>query len=153
MSTRKTVIIKDSKRLKIAASYYRETSSFCPLGHICWCLNPDGTLLSEKYVVFWNQTSSPDGAITYYDEYESADPYEEVFLVQLDLLPAGIKELVFVVKMFALEFSNHMIFSVNLMEYFSFLRQQELVNNMHVYLKPLPDLDADMHWFVTVEFY
>lgn len=44
-------------------------------------------------------------------------------------------------------------FSVNLMEYFSFLRQQELVNNMHVYLKPLPDLDADMHWFVTVEFY
>ena len=114
MSTRKTVIIKDSKRLKIgfsfgAASYYREMSSFCPLGHICWCLNPDGTLLSEKYVVFWNQTSSPDGAITYYDEYESADPYEEVFLIQLDLLPAGIKELVFVVKMFAPEFSNHIV--------------------------------------------
>lgn len=114
MSTRKTVIIKDSKRLKIgfsfgAASYYREMSSFCPLGHICWCLNPDGTLLSEKYVVFWHQTSSPDGAITYYDEYESADPYEEVFLIQLDLLPAGIKELVFVVKMFAPKFSNHIV--------------------------------------------
>lgn len=114
MSTRKTVIIKDSKRLKIefsfgTASYYRETSSFCPLGHICWCLNPDGTLFSEKYVVFWNQTSSPDGAITYYDEYESADPYEEIFLIQLDLLPAGIKEFVFVVKMFAPEFSNHIV--------------------------------------------
>ena len=115
MSTSKTIVIKDSKRLKIgfsfgAALYYRETSKFCSLGHICLCLKPDGALFSDEYVVFYNQTCSPNGAITYFDgEYESADPYEEVFLIQLDCLPEEIKELVFVVKMFAPEFSNHIV--------------------------------------------
>lgn len=115
MPTSKTIILKGENSLKIgfsfgAASYYRETSSFHPMGHICLCLKSDGTIYSEEYVVFYNQTHAPDESIVCYDgEFESADPYEEVFLIQLDLLPAGIKELVFVAKMFAPEFSNHIV--------------------------------------------
>lgn len=115
MPTSKTIILKGENRLRIgfsfgAASYYRETSSFCPMGHICLCLKSDETIYSEAYVVFYNQTQAPDGSIVCYDgEYESADPYEEVFLVQLDRLPAEIKELVFAVNLVAAEYSNHIV--------------------------------------------
>lgn len=91
-----------------AAEYYRETSSFCPFGHICVCLKSDGTLFSEEYVTFWNQSSTPDGAITY-SEDESDNPYEEVFSIGLNHLPSEISELMFVVKSFRHEFSNHMV--------------------------------------------
>ena len=91
-----------------AAEYYRETSSFCPFGHICLCLKSDGTLFSEKYVTFWDQNSTPDGAITY-SEDEGENPYEEVFSIGLNRLPTEISELMFVVKSFRHEFSNHVL--------------------------------------------
>lgn len=91
-----------------AAEYYRETSSFCPFGHICLCLKSDGTLFSEEYVIFWDQNSTPDGAITY-SEDEGENPYEEVFSIGLNRLPAEISELMFVVKSFRHEFSNHVL--------------------------------------------
>ena len=87
-----------------AAEYYRETSSFCPFGHICLCLKSDGTLFSEKYVTFWDQNSTPDGAITY-SEDEGENPYEEVFSIGLNRLPTEISELMFVVKSFCMTYS------------------------------------------------
>lgn len=94
-----------------AAGYYHETSSFTPMGHICWCLKPDGTLFSDKFVIFYNQTVSPNEAISYFDDGKLGgnDPYEEVFLIQMDMLPAEVKELVFTVKFFAPEYSSHIV--------------------------------------------
>lgn len=91
-----------------AAEYYRETSSFCPFGHMCLCLKSDGMLLSKEYVAFWNQTSTPDGTILY-SEDEGDNPYEEVFSIELNRLPAEISELMFVVVSFRHEFSNHVV--------------------------------------------
>jgi len=93
-----------------AAEYYRKNANFCPFGHICLCLKSDGKLFSEEYIAFYNQTSTPDGAITYSDgEDEGNDPYEEVFSIDLNRLPAEINELMFVVKDFLPEFSNHVV--------------------------------------------
>ncbi len=91
-----------------AAEYYRETSSFWPFGHICLCLKSDATLFSEEYVIFWDQISSPDGTIMY-SEDEGDNPYEEIFSIDLNRLPTEISELMFVVKSFRHEFSNHVV--------------------------------------------
>lgn len=43
-------------------------------------------MLSDDYVVFWNQNSTPDGSILYTDGEEecNCDPYVESFTIKND---------------------------------------------------------------------
>ncbi len=108
-----TNALRKAKHVKIgfsfgAASYYRETSSFSPFGHICFCLKSNNTLFSEEYIAFYNQDSVPDDVITYTDG-NSDNPYEELFVVQLDRLPTEIEALLFVSIMHLPEYSDHIV--------------------------------------------
>lgn len=91
-----------------AADDYLEAGRFIPLGHICICLTSEGTLFSDQYCVFWNQHETPDGSISYTD-WLGDNAYEEIFSIDFSRLPAGINELMFVVKFYYPEFSSHLV--------------------------------------------
>ena len=56
-----------------------------------------------------NVLRTPADRYKVYTEDESDNPYEEVFSIRLNRLPSEISELMFVVKSFRHEFSNHMV--------------------------------------------
>lgn len=113
LSKSTTVELGDTKRLRIgfsfgSATYYHETSSFSPMGHICFGLKQDGELFSEEYVVFYNHTSTPDKEIVYVDG-DSLNPYEERFIIDLRCIPDEVSELMFVMIQIMPEFSDHIV--------------------------------------------
>lgn len=59
----------------------------------CFGVDADGKLSDDRYMVFYNQTSSPSGEITY-DHTDSSDKY----CVKLNALPESINKLVFTVS-------------------------------------------------------
>ena len=72
------------------------------------CLTSESTLFSDEYCVFWDQHETPDGSISY-TEWLGDNAYEETFSIELRRLPAGINELMFVVKFYYPEYSHHLV--------------------------------------------
>ncbi len=58
----------------------------------CFGVDADGQLSDDRYFIFYNQKSSPEGAITALGQ---SNGYHETFKIDLDKLPSSIVRLVF----------------------------------------------------------
>ncbi len=61
--------------------------------HSCFAVDSGGRLSDERYMIFYNQTGSPNGEIEYTEYGKKA-----LFTVNLDILPDKINKLVFTVS-------------------------------------------------------
>lgn len=90
-----------------AAPKYCAMSKFVPFGHIAICLN-QGKLFADSYVVFWSQSNSDNNEVLY-SEPDIPDTYVDRFQVDLAGLPNEIDTILFAVKRFAPEYSDHIV--------------------------------------------
>lgn len=90
------------------AGEYAKKSNFAPYGYICICVKDDGMPYSEDYVVFWANTSSPNKEIVCEGD-DGEDPYAERFTLNLDILPNGVREVLFCVRRYLTDESDFVV--------------------------------------------